>query len=624
MAFHLCIDLSDVNIPLKGHQAEAHILHVKFHGTDRDEYRVDYEKLESTLLTEYLKQRDGPDFHQKLIKLTFNITPVDEANAFCQSVLERGIFCRQSPYFFLGHSDEQLKEKSCYLMRASHEEIHELLSKFGNFLEEKNLAKRASKIAMLFSGLNRTVPLQAHEYKVEPDIKGGVVRSYNFTDGCGFMSPNFASELQQIFELNYKPSAVHIRYRGIEGVLCLKDDLTEVKVQFHKSMQKFFTPDENMPRMFNFVDVVDYSRPYVNGYLNSQMVMLLVERGVSAQNLEDLQDGFHELVEGMCNKTAEYFLSFKGEFRLLQEIQENGIDSGVRNRLKLLQKQELDDMGMAAYTRVLVPKSRVVFAVCDPLHKLKYGECYFSPTTPGEEARNFPIGQKLLVTRSPCYVPGDLRVLKLTNDREGYENLKDCLVLPARGPRPHAFECSGGDLSGKKFFVCWDKKIIPSGNQKPCDYSPTKGAKLRRTSSKSLSKVTEKFKRNDHGKEVKHREEMLQYFATYTDETQQKIEREYMKYATSNGPSSKECRRLSKMLHQATNFTKDANDFEKQLEEAEQPISSELPSYSLSNRLSCVFSTDAEQSVNEIMRMIDNKAKVFFERMQFETKKSEA
>lgn len=78
------------------------------------------------------------------------------------------------------------------------------------------------------------------------------------------------------------------------------------------------------------------------------------------------------------------------------------------------------------------------------------------------------------------------------------------------------------------------------------------------------------------------------------------------------------------MLYQATNFTKDANDLEKQLEETEQPTSSELPSNSLPNRLSCVFAISEKESVNEIMRRIDSKAKEFFERMQFETKKSEA
>ena len=298
MAFHLCIQLLADNVQPRVTEGENSILHVKFHGAGRDDYRVEYEKLESSLLTEYMKQRDGPAFHQKIMKLTFNITPVDEANKKCKSALERGIFC-QRPYFFLGHSDDQLKEKSCYLMKATHEEIHELLSQFGNFLEEKNVGKRARKIAMLFSKLNKTMPLAANEYKVEPDIERGVFRSYTFTDGCGFMSLEFSSQVQQILELDYQPSAVHVRYRGIEGMLVLKEDLTEVKVQFHKSMQRFFTPNENMPDTLNFLDVVDYSRPYVNGYLDTRMVMLLADRGVPATNLEALQDGYHELLEGI-------------------------------------------------------------------------------------------------------------------------------------------------------------------------------------------------------------------------------------------------------------------------------------------------------------------------------------
>ena len=603
MAFHLCIDLSDASMPATSAKDEMYIIHVKFHGTGRDDYKVEYEKSKSTLLTEYLKQRDGPDFHENLMKLTFNITPADEANNFCQSVLERGIFCRQRSYFYLGHSPEQLKNKSCYLIAATHEDIHELLSKFGDFLEEKNLGKRDRKIAMLFSPLNETMPLAANEYKVEPDIKGGVFNSYTFTDGCGFMSSKFASEVQQILKLDYQPSAVHVRYRGIEGMLIVKDDLAEVKVQFHKSMQKFFTPDdkkpdekkpdekkpdekkpdekkpdEKKPEIFSFLNVVDYSRPYVNGYLDYRGVMLLAERGVSAQNLESLQDGYHQLLEGICKETAEYFLLLKGEFGLLQEIKENGIDGSIKKHLKLLRRRELDEMEKAAYTRVLVPKSREVFAVCDPLNKLKYGECYFNPTEVGDEGRGFLAGQKFVVTRSPCYHPGDVRVLKMTDERQGYENLRDCLVLPVKGPRPHAFECFGGDLSGNKFFVSWDKNLLPSGKEKPCDYWPTVAAKIRVASANSVLKVTAKFKKNNQSKVLNDREEMQQYFATFSDETNKKIEQLYMKYAMTLGLSSKKCRHLSKMLYQAANFKEDPRDLQNELKSMGPGIPSALPS----------------------------------------------
>ena len=573
MAYHFCIDLTNVENRLA--EGETSIIHVKFHGTGQNDYNVYREKLEKTLLTKYLREIEGPDFNQKLMKLTFDIKQANEANGFCKSVLERGIFCRQRSYFFLGHSDEQLKTKSCYLMRATQVEIHEFLAKFGDFLEETNLGKRARNIGMLFSPLNKAVvPLAKREYKIQPDVTGGITTTYTFTDGSGFMSPEFSSEVQRILELDYQPSAVHVRYRGIEGMLVLKKDLTDVKVQFHNSMQKFVTPDELDD--FSFVDIVDYSRPYVNGYLDTRMVMLLADRGVSAQNLRVLQTGYHELLEGMCRTTAEYFLRFKGEFRLLQEIQDNGIDSTITKHLKGLRKQELDEMQKAAYTRILVPESRLVFAVCDPYNKLKYGECYFNPTMPKDEAKVFHAGQKFVVTRNPCFHPGDLRVLKLTEENKVYENLRDCLVLPVAGPRPHAFECFGGDLAGKKFFVSWDKNLIPNEKESPCDYSSTVAARLREASSRSVSKALEKIRKGHTNKELKSREEMLEYFATFSDEIPTMIEGEYMKCATALGPSSKQCRQLSKLLNKVASLTEDSGKLRNELEQMKPSIQSAL------------------------------------------------
>ena len=280
MAYHFCVDLSTVEDRSSVAEGETCIIHVQFHGTGRNDYKVYREKLENTLLTEYLRQIEGPDFNQKLMKLTFDITPADEANSFCKSVLERGIFCRQCSYFFLGHSDEQLKTKSCYLMRATQEEILKLLAKFGDFLEEKNVDKRARNIGMLFSTINKFVPLDTRKYKVQPDITGGITGSYTFTDGCGFMSPEFSSKVQLTLELDYQPSAVQVRYRGIEGMLVLKEDLGYFEVLFHDSMQKFVTPIENMPERFSFADVVDYSRPYVGVDLHSQYKTHTVDCGL--------------------------------------------------------------------------------------------------------------------------------------------------------------------------------------------------------------------------------------------------------------------------------------------------------------------------------------------------------
>lgn len=55
-----------------------------------------------------------------------------------------------------------------------------------------------------------------------------------------------------------------------------------------------------------------------------------------------------------------------------------------------------------------------------------------------DETRDFLTGQKFVVMRHPCYNPGDVRVLRLTKEKQEYEYVRDCLVLPVKGPRPHA------------------------------------------------------------------------------------------------------------------------------------------------------------------------------------------
>ena len=562
----MCIEAPANNHPLRNDQDERFILHVQFHGTGKNDYTVDYEKLESTLLTEFLKDRIGSAFHEMLMKLTFNITMTSPqaVNSFSEWVLERGIYCRQREYYFLGHSETQLRKKSCYFMRASREEIHQHLEQFGDFLGERDVGRRARKIGMLFLPLNKIQTLDSTQYEVEADIKRGVFRPYTFTDGCGFMSPEFSNEVKKNLKLDYHPSCIHVRYRGIEGMLVLKEDLTDVKMQFHQSMQKFVTPDENMPKSLNFTDVVDYSRPYENGYLDIRMIMLLADRGVPAGNLLELQSGYHEMLEGMCRERAnsEYYLRFKGEFHLLQEIEANGIDRQMKRRLNFFRSQEVDEMKKASgSTRILVPQSRVVFAVCDPYNKLKYGECYFNPTMPEDELKNFPgADQTLFVMRSPGYHPGDVLVLRLTDNKQGYENLRDCLVLPVKGPRPHAFECAGGALNGDKFFVSWNKHLMPKEMKKPCDY-PLKNAP---GILQFVAYVASKIRRSFRNSPQKGREEMRQYFATFTDDLTEKIDATYMRYAVRFGPSSKECRKLSKMFFQAVNLMEDRAILEKE------------------------------------------------------------
>lgn len=67
--------------------------------------------------------------------------------------------------------------------------------------------------------------------------------------------------------------------------------------------------------------------------------------------------------------------------------------------------------------------------------------------------------------RNPCYHCGDLRVLKAVDVPE-LHHLKDCIVFPVQGPRPHADEMAGGVLASHS--VVSGCKVQSVCNMKVC------------------------------------------------------------------------------------------------------------------------------------------------------------
>ena len=180
-----------------------------------------------------------------------------ESSEYLSRLLKAGIVLNGVRYSFYGHSNSQLKSRSCVLMAGSQKDVDEFVEHLGDFTKIKTVAKKAKRIGLLFSTADTVVSVQPERCLDVPDIERD---GYNFTDGCGSISRPFARLLSQrkpIFFRNkrYHPSVFQIRYRGYKGVVTVDPKMSaEFQVELRSSMRKFVGGKD-----YSFA-VVDYSR----------------------------------------------------------------------------------------------------------------------------------------------------------------------------------------------------------------------------------------------------------------------------------------------------------------------------------------------------------------------------
>ena len=185
------------------------------------------------------------------------ISTAKESSQYISRLLQTGIVINGVKYHFFGHSNSQLKSRSCFLYAASKTEISKKIESMGDFSKLKSVAKKAKRIGLLFSSAEMGVTLPPERCEDIEDIERG---DYNFTDGCGLISKSLSQQLVQRRNIAYRnkrylPAVFQIRYRGYKGVLTLDPSLkTTTAVQFRNSMRKFKDAKDLT------LSVVDYSK----------------------------------------------------------------------------------------------------------------------------------------------------------------------------------------------------------------------------------------------------------------------------------------------------------------------------------------------------------------------------
>ncbi|XP_042467926.1 probable RNA-dependent RNA polymerase 2 [Zingiber officinale] len=404
------------------------------------------------------------------------------------SILRDGLPICSKKFEFLAFSASQLRSNSVWMFASNDNLTAESIRKWmGHFNGIRSVSKCAARMGQLFSSSMQTMNVPPPDVKIIPDVEITTEdgKKYCFSDGIGKISLPFARQIAQKCGLSNTPSAFQIRYGGYKGVI-VSDRKSFWKLSLRRSMLKFESAN-------TMLSVTKWSE-YQPCFLNREIVCLLSTLGVKDEIFESMQHDQMQLLDKMLTDTEialRVLDTLSGpDIRTAVKMLIQGYKPNSEPYLLMMLKahREYQLLDIRSKCRIFVPKGRVLIGCLDETSVLDYGQVYIKVTMTKEELQkentNFiknadqitaTIVGKVLVTKNPCLHPGDIRVLQAVYDPLiDYLGLVDCLIFPQKGKRPHPNECSGGDLDGDLYFVCWDENLIPPETDAPMDYTPTR------------------------------------------------------------------------------------------------------------------------------------------------------
>jgi RNA-dependent RNA polymerase len=399
--------------------------------------------------------------------------------------LTNGIELCGREYHFLAASSSQLRQFSCWFFAPTPEiSVTSIRDWMGSFQSITCVAKYLARLGQSFSTSVVSGDCQRDEFEMTPDIEAN---GHVFSDGCGTISPRFARAVFLAYlgddavdaHGTEVPSAFQIRFRGFKGVVTLDPKLSSVfspKLCLRPSMRKFECEHSHF-------EIISVSRR-LPCFLNRQVITLLSGLGVPDGVFLALQ---HEMMQRMelalCDNLAALALVcreqalFKGPHIPMEMFEQVlSSSSSVSSNFSVQTEPFIRMVVKAFYARMLldlrersrieVPLGACLIGVMDESFSLEYGQVFINLS-----AGDGPLLGPVVVAKNPCFHPGDVRVLHAI-DVPSLRYLKDVVVFPGKGQRPHPNECSGSDLDGDIYFTTWDPKLQPLEPQhEPMDYS---------------------------------------------------------------------------------------------------------------------------------------------------------
>ncbi|KAL2518691.1 RNA-dependent RNA polymerase 1 [Abeliophyllum distichum] len=361
------------------------------------------------------------------------------------STLRNGIVIGDKKFDFLAFSSSQLQDNSVWMFASTANRNVDVIREWmGNFRSIRNVAKYAARLGQSFGSSKETLSVGMDEIEFIPDIevvKGGY----------------------------------QIRYGGYKGVVAV-DPSSPWKLSLRPSMSKYDSENTKL-------DVLAWSK-YQPCFMNRQIITLLSTLGVEDHVFEKKQrEAVAQLdtilVDPLRAEEALDLMSAGETTYILKELlrcgyQPNG-EPFLSMMLQTFRASKLLDLRVKS--RIFVPKARQMMGCLDETGSLNYGQVFVQISGAGRRLfyKNFIVKGMVAVAKNPCLHPGDVRKL-VAVDVPALHHMVDCVVFPRKGRRPHPNECSGSDLDGDIYFVCWDPDLIPPKQRWPMDYTPAPSA----------------------------------------------------------------------------------------------------------------------------------------------------
>ncbi|KAG2246190.1 hypothetical protein Bca52824_085818 [Brassica carinata] len=468
------------------------------------------------------------------------------------SVLSDGVVIGKKKFEFLAYSASQLKSTSTWMFAPIDGiKAADIRSWMGDFGSIKNVAKYAARLGQSFGSSKETLTVKADDVELIPDVEiFSSGKRYVFSDGIGKISSDFAELVARKCDIEgVSPSAFQIRYGGYKGVVA-KDPNSSKKLSLRSSMRKFHSDHTKL-------DVLAWTKEQPC-YLNRQMITLLSTLGVSDSVFEKKQKEVVDTLDFVLTDPMKILCLMppREHTKFLKDLVSCGIKPSepfLSMMLHYIRESKLVEL--RTKTRIIIPKGRSMMGCMDETNTLEYGQvfvrCSYStnlsltsessptqdPTLTLDSKPPYNIIGDVVVAKSPCLHPGDVRVLKAIAVTD-LNHMTDCIVFPQKGHRPHPNECSGSDLDGDLYFVSWDPELIPPKTYEPMDYTAEEPQAL------------------DHEVTI---QEITNHFTNYPlNNNVGTISNLHKVFADKEGEKagSKQCLELAKMFSAAVDFPK--------------------------------------------------------------------